>query len=68
MPLFLPPPPPYTPPYTPHCVTCQRDPFSFSDDDEDDDGTSFGYKFRIQIKAREVRESEACVQHRYALW
>eukprot|EP00775_Hariotina_reticulata_P010067 gene10067-10222_t len=30
----------------------QRDPFSFYDDeDDDDDGTSFGYKFRIHIKA-----------------
>jgi hypothetical protein len=35
----------------------QRDPFSFSDDDEDD-GTSFGYKFRIHIKAREVRQGK----------
>lgn len=37
-------------------VLClQRDPFSFSDDDEDD-GTSFGYKFKIHINAREVRD------------
>lgn len=31
----------------------QGDPFSFSDDEEDD-GTSFGYKFRIHIKAKEA--------------
>jgi hypothetical protein len=35
----------------------QRDPFSFSDDDDESDGTSFGYKFKIHIKAREVRHS-----------
>lgn len=36
------------------CVL-QRDPFRFSDDEDDADGTSFGYKFKIHIKAREVR-------------